>query len=74
MVPINLTCPHCLQHFFFEHLFHLYSPDPDDLRNTSVSIDELDIPFSVDKMSKTISFLQRHKSADYNNNVSDFFY
>jgi len=25
MVPINLTCPHCLQHFFFEHLFHLYS-------------------------------------------------
>jgi len=24
MVPINLTCPHCLQHFFFEHLFHLY--------------------------------------------------
>jgi len=24
MVPINLTCPHCLQHFFSEHLFHLY--------------------------------------------------
>ena len=24
MVPINLTCPHCLQHFFFVHLFHLY--------------------------------------------------
>ena len=24
MVPTNLTCPHCLQHFFFEHLFHLY--------------------------------------------------
>ena len=24
IVPINLTCPHCLQHFFFEHLFHLY--------------------------------------------------
>jgi len=24
MVPINLTCPHCLQHFFFEHLLHLY--------------------------------------------------
>ena len=24
MVPINLTCPRCLQHFFFEHLFHLY--------------------------------------------------
>ena len=24
MVPLNLTCPHCLQHFFFEHLFHLY--------------------------------------------------
>ena len=23
MVPINLTCPHCLQHFFFELLFHL---------------------------------------------------
>ena len=23
-VPINLTCPHCLQHFVFEHLFHLY--------------------------------------------------
>ena len=23
MVPINLTCPHCLQHFFFEYLFHL---------------------------------------------------
>ena len=26
MVPINLTCPHCLQHFLFEHLFHLYYP------------------------------------------------
>jgi len=25
MLPINLTCPHCLQHFFFEHLFHLYN-------------------------------------------------
>ena len=25
MVLINLTCPHCLQHFFFEHLFHLYA-------------------------------------------------
>ena len=25
MVPIILTCPHCLQHCFFEHLFHLYS-------------------------------------------------
>jgi len=24
MVPINLTCQHCLQHFFFEHLLHLY--------------------------------------------------
>jgi len=24
MVPINLTCSHCLQHFSFEHLFHLY--------------------------------------------------
>ena len=24
MVPINLTCQHCLQHFFFVHLFHLY--------------------------------------------------
>jgi len=24
MVPINLTCPHCLQHFFFEHPLHLY--------------------------------------------------
>jgi len=21
---VNLTCPHCLQHFFFDHLFHLY--------------------------------------------------
>ena len=26
IVPINLTCPHCLQHFFFEHLLHLYYP------------------------------------------------
>jgi len=24
MVPIKWICPHCLQHFFFEHLFHLY--------------------------------------------------
>ena len=24
MVPINLTCHYCLQHFVFEHLFHLY--------------------------------------------------
>jgi len=22
-VPLNLTCLHCLQHSFFEHLFHL---------------------------------------------------
>jgi len=28
MVPTNLTCPHCLQHFFFEHLFHLYVQMP----------------------------------------------
>jgi len=26
-VPINLTCPNCLQHFVFEHLFHLYSTE-----------------------------------------------
>ena len=25
MVPIHSTCPHCLQHFVFEHHFHLYS-------------------------------------------------
>ena len=24
MVPINLTCPHCLQHIFIKHLFYLY--------------------------------------------------
>jgi len=24
MVPLNLTCVHCLQHSFFEHLFILY--------------------------------------------------
>ena len=24
MVPLNLTCLHCLQHSFFEHLFNLY--------------------------------------------------
>ena len=24
MMPINLTCPHWLQHVFFEHLLHLY--------------------------------------------------
>jgi len=24
MVPLNLTCLHCLQHVFFEHLFNLY--------------------------------------------------
>ena len=24
MVPLNLTCLHCLQHFIFEHLFNLY--------------------------------------------------
>jgi len=24
MAPLYLTCLHCLQHFFFEHLFNLY--------------------------------------------------
>jgi len=24
MVPLNLTCLHCLQHFFFRDLFNLY--------------------------------------------------
>ena len=24
MVPLNMTCLHCLQHSFFEHLFNLY--------------------------------------------------
>ena len=24
MVPLNLTCLHCLRHSFFEHLFDLY--------------------------------------------------
>ena len=23
MVPLNLTCLHCLQHFFFEYLYNL---------------------------------------------------
>jgi len=36
------------------------STDPDDVRNTTVSIDELDRPFSVHDISKTISYLQRH--------------
>ena len=27
MVPLHLTCLHCLQHSFFEHLFNLYSID-----------------------------------------------
>ena len=25
MVPLNLTDLHCLQHFFFEHLFNVYA-------------------------------------------------
>jgi len=24
MVPLNLTCLHCLQHYFFQHLFNLF--------------------------------------------------
>jgi len=24
IVRLNLTCPHCLQHSFFEHIFHFY--------------------------------------------------
>jgi len=24
MVPLNMTCLHCLQHSLFEHLFNLY--------------------------------------------------
>ena len=24
MLPINLICLHCLQHFFFDHMFNLY--------------------------------------------------
>jgi len=24
MVPLDLTCLHCLHHYFFEHLFNLY--------------------------------------------------
>jgi len=27
MVSLNLTCLHCLQHYYFEHLFNLYHCD-----------------------------------------------
>ena len=30
MVPLKLTCLHCLQHSFFEHLFNLYNVWPFD--------------------------------------------
>ena len=39
----------------------------------TVNIEQLDTPFSVDEINKTISSLNRNKSADCCNNVADFF-
>jgi len=47
MVPINLICPHCLQHFFFEHLFHLYDDVcvfQEESRASKASVPRLDTP------------------------------
>ena len=42
-------------------------------REDKLQIEELDRPFTSAEISKTISSLQRHKSSDFSNNVSDFF-
>ena len=34
IVPLNLTCLHCLQHSFFEHLFNLYFHDNQFFKRT----------------------------------------
>ena len=49
---------------------------PDDENHTrtdTVYIEQLDKPFSVNEVSKTISSLKRHNSCDFSNNISDLF-
>lgn len=66
---------------FFYHFTNVSnSPHPstfgdedDDYSNEEVNIEMLDCPFSVEEICKTISMLNRHKSADITNNVADFF-
>jgi len=51
MVPLNLTCLHCLQHSFFEHLFNF-----DDYYSESVQksvVEEIIVHSSITKLIET---------------------
>ena len=41
--------------------------------DVSINIEDLDRPFTIPEVIKTISSMKRHKSCDYSNNVADFF-
>lgn len=50
-----------------------FDPDHFSDRTDTVFIESLDCEFTVEELCKTISCLNRHKSADIDNNVADFF-
>ncbi len=52
----------------------LFNADENASRTITLHIEELDRPFTVINMQKTISKLKRHKSADLSKNVADFLF
>ena len=66
---------------FIEHFKNLSNMSHDHLntdnyvhnREVPLYVEQLDNPFSVQEISKTISSMKRNKSPDFYNNVADFF-
>ena len=52
---------------------HYVPNDNSSARSDPLLIDELDKPFTIFEIAKTLRSLQRHKSSDFSNNVADFF-
>ena len=48
------------------------STEPFNFDPDVIFIEEFDKPFTLEEISKTISLLHRHKSADFDKNVADF--
>jgi hypothetical protein len=69
----NMNINNLVEHFQnLSNTPHEHQEYEDSVYN-DVQIDALDAPFTVEEISKTISTLKRHKSADLENNVADFF-
>ena len=50
-----------------------FRSDAQVINSENISIDELDCPFTTVEISNTLNSMSKYKSADYENNVADFF-